>query len=178
MTFIELDSPRWADLSDAYGPATGVPDLLKKLRTARPSKRYDSEPWFSLWSGLCHQDTVYTASFGAVAHLVQIALEAEPRSQIEIFSLVACIELGRVRDTAAAMPPDLEKPYHEALIVAGGAILALLTSHTMGEADYRTLLAASAAVHGYHALGDAMLAMDLEVECPHCGSTFLPEYGA
>ena len=177
MSFVELDSPRWAEFSDAYGSAIGVPALLKKLRTARPSKRHDSEPWFSLWSGLCHQDTVYTASYAALPHLVEIALNAEPRSRLEILFLVACIELGRARDTAPAMPADLEAPYVEALVGAGRAISALLASDAMGEADYRTLLAASAAVHGYHALGDAMLAMDLEVECPHCGSTFLPEYG-
>lgn len=74
---LSLDDPRWRELRHAYGNAADVPDLLRALALSTgPKEGYRDEPWFSLWSSLCHQGDVYTASYIAVPHIVQIASEA------------------------------------------------------------------------------------------------------
>jgi len=85
---LDLMSPRWKELSHAYGPARDIPDLLKQLKTAPPKKDYRSEPWFSRWSALCHQGDVYTASYAAVPHIVAVGSK-KPLSQRPDFLLLA-----------------------------------------------------------------------------------------
>lgn len=70
---LELDSPRWKKLKHAYGKASDIPALLERLKTAPPPADWQSEPWFSLWSALCHQHDVYTASYAALPHIAAIA---------------------------------------------------------------------------------------------------------
>jgi len=66
---LDLDDPRWSDLTHAYGKASDIPDLLRQLDKL-PLATGDAEPWFSLWSALAHQGDVYPASFAAVPHVV------------------------------------------------------------------------------------------------------------
>src|SRR4051812_40379348 len=65
---LALDSPRWGELTHAYGEASDIPALLRRLKTAPPPTDYRSEPWFTLWSALCHQNDVYIASYAAIPH--------------------------------------------------------------------------------------------------------------
>lgn len=51
----------WSQLSHAYGTAEDIPGLLDRLE---PDPR--SPVWNDLWSSLCHQGTVYTASYAAL----------------------------------------------------------------------------------------------------------------
>ena len=72
---LALDDPRWGELEHAYGSAADVPGLLRELAASpAPTGSYSGEPWFSLWSRLCHQDEVYAASYATVPHVVEIAL--------------------------------------------------------------------------------------------------------
>ena len=58
----------WHTLHDAYGPADAVPTLLSRLRPE------GTDPaWKELWSRLCHQGTVYPASFAALPLLESLA---------------------------------------------------------------------------------------------------------
>jgi hypothetical protein len=57
---LSLDSPRWADLTHAYGVASDIPELLRQLHSL-PDSSGESEPWFNLWSALAHQGDVYPA---------------------------------------------------------------------------------------------------------------------
>ncbi len=71
---LSLEDARWADLRHAYGSAGDIPSLLRTLSDdCSPSRSSNAEPWFSLWSSLCHQGNVYTASYAAVPHLVGLA---------------------------------------------------------------------------------------------------------
>jgi hypothetical protein len=47
---------KWRSLRDAYGTAGPVEALLERSDTD------DRAVWDELWSRLCHQGTVYTAS--------------------------------------------------------------------------------------------------------------------
>lgn len=107
-------------LQHAYGPAGDIPALLERARTAPAPDTYRDEPWFSLWSSLCHQGDVYTASYAAVPELVAIAgaRAAEARVAWECLLLAGSIELERALPEGApppAIPPDLAPEYASAL---------------------------------------------------------------
>lgn len=86
---IELGDPRWEKLSHAYGSAADIPELLRQLAGATgPKIRYDSEPWFTLWSSLCHQGDVYDASYAALPHLTVVYVRRAVGRKISGFSYV------------------------------------------------------------------------------------------
>jgi len=56
---IKIEDQQWMTLTDAYGNADEIPALLKKLfNDPSPKPTPKDEPWFSLWSRLCHQGGV------------------------------------------------------------------------------------------------------------------------
>jgi hypothetical protein len=110
---IPLDSPRWPELQHAYGSAADIPALLRDLETF-PSCGGNSEPWFTLWSTLCHQGSIYSASFAAVPHIVRILASDPMRGDFSFFQLPACIEFLRA-ENEIPVPMDLQQPYHDAV---------------------------------------------------------------
>lgn len=123
-----MSDTRWDALEHAYGPASNIPGLLDLARRAPASRTYTDEPWFSLWSALCHQSDVYTASYAAVPELVDIA-DARSRDRDAVrdcLLLASVIELERSQpefeQRPPAMPPELGPAYESA--VAKGERLA------------------------------------------------------
>ena len=107
-------------LQHAYGPAGDIPALLERARDAPAPETYRDEPWFSLWSSLCHQGDVYTASYAALPELIEIAAAraAETRIAWECLLLAGTIELERALPEGAAppaIPPELAREYAAAL---------------------------------------------------------------
>jgi len=75
---IDLESPDWGELRDAFGPATQIPRLLRGLRlNPRPTRCPADEPWCSLWSALYHNRSIDSASYAAVPHIVSIGIDAD-----------------------------------------------------------------------------------------------------
>ena len=70
---LELDDPRWSELSHAYGGASDIPALLRQLAKSPRQQGTKEEPWFTLWSSLCHQGDAYSASYAAIPHIVEMA---------------------------------------------------------------------------------------------------------
>jgi hypothetical protein len=91
---LELSSPRWGELRDAYGSAAKIPELLRQL-SALPSDKGNSEPWFSLWSALAHQGDVYSASFAAVPHVIEAIASSPERVTDVYFHFPAWVEICR-----------------------------------------------------------------------------------
>ena len=58
----------WKELEHAHGSAWDVPGLFSKL--AAGSSEVD---WGELWSRICHQSTIYTASYPAFPLLLDLA---------------------------------------------------------------------------------------------------------
>jgi hypothetical protein len=113
---VPLDSPDWSRLTHAYGAASDIPALLHQIAAdPRPNTRPGGEPWFSLWSALCHQGDVYGASYAAQPHLVQIALAAAGPIDSSFFHLPACIEVSRARGRGPEIAPELRHAYFAAL---------------------------------------------------------------
>jgi hypothetical protein len=111
---LAFESSRWAELHTAYGAAADVPDMLRDLESLPASDGYEDEPWFSIWSALAHQGTVYSASFAAVPHVVRVLATAPDRADHQYFGFPAWVEVCRQR-TGRAIPEDLREPYFDAL---------------------------------------------------------------
>ena len=157
---LPLDSPRWRELNHAYGKATDIPALLRRLDSLPPSDP-DDEPWFSLWSALAHQGDVYPASFAAVPHVVHALAVAPDRAGAVYLQFPAWVEICRKRQNVA-VPPDLRDAYAAALsalprLVAAAAVRA------WDDEFLACALAALAAVKGPCDVAEAVLEMTPEV---------------
>lgn len=64
----------WSQLTHAYGPADDIPGLFARLNGGKE----DEKVWHDLWSALCHQGTVYEASYAALPALADIASGRAP----------------------------------------------------------------------------------------------------
>jgi len=129
----------WGKLQHAYGDAADIPSLLFKARSATAGGSDRDEPWFSLWSALCHQGDVYTASYAAVPELVAIAHSrmADHAAARECVLLAGIIELERATPQGhppPSIPAELEDRYLAAL--DDGAKLALSLKSRESNADY------------------------------------------
>jgi hypothetical protein len=76
----------WTGLGHAYGAAWDVPALLNSL-TPDPA----DEVWGELWSRICHQGSVYSASFAALPALADAAARWQPRQRAQPLALAGCI---------------------------------------------------------------------------------------
>ena len=101
---IELKSPRWSKLRQAYGAATDVPDLLQRLADG------DREAIWELYATICHQGTVYSASYAAVPHLAKIASATRrPRPRAEILTLLTAEQIEKVKQFRADMQKRMDQ---------------------------------------------------------------------
>ncbi len=156
---LPLDSQRWCELRHAYGSAADVPQLLQQLRSLPPNDQSESEPYFSLWSALCHQGDVYTASYAALPHIVDAIRGAPEHAPWTLFLMVACIEIARTSNRGPTIPDDLADAYHSAL----GEVPVLVGRSAEGKWDHwycGAALAATAAAKGFPALAEALLELD------------------
>ena len=94
-----LDDQAWADLETAYGDASEIPSLLRQLGEGDFANAIAE-----LWSGLCHQGDVYSASLAAFPHLVRIAAARTDEHWIEVIHLASAIEMGRQQQALTADP--------------------------------------------------------------------------
>ena len=142
-SLLPLDSPEWQTLQHAYGPAADLPALLKQLSSFPPEDEPRAEPWFRLWSCLCHQGDVFSASFAAVPHIVNAAASAPERTSPSYMQLPVEIELARLNHRME-VPARLADAYwgalHHLRAVAGSILMRELP------AELRTVALAAAAL--------------------------------
>lgn len=153
----------WATLRHAYGAAADIPALLKAAETAPAPNRYDQEPWFSLWSALCHQGDVYSASYAALPELVRIGSWRDSSARAACLLLAGCIELGRHEDRATPVPAWLIEAYEEAVGVGAEVARASLDGLRDPD-DRRAVEIALAAFTGQVAMARRLLGEDEEAE--------------
>ncbi|OKJ69627.1 hypothetical protein [Streptomyces sp. CB02261] len=79
----------WPRLSHAYGSAEDIPALLARIAS-------ESEPglWNDLWSALCHQGSVYSASFAALPWLAGMADDEDRGQAVNALNLAGAIMAG------------------------------------------------------------------------------------
>jgi len=112
---IDLTSQKWSKLTHAYGQASKIPELLKKLEDYPKKNNWKSEPYFSLWSALCHQGDVYSASYAAVPHILSLALLSPSQISYDYLLLPTSIEIARVSGRGPDLPPEYEPIYLSSL---------------------------------------------------------------
>lgn len=76
----------WSALRHADGSAAGVPQLLDAM-TPDPK----ADVWGELWGLLCHQGTVYSASFAALPSLLATTERWKPRDRAQVIALASSI---------------------------------------------------------------------------------------
>jgi hypothetical protein len=160
-SLLDLDSPRWSELTHAYGDAADIPELLRQLEGV-PTSTYDSEPWFSLWSALAHQGDVYSASFAAVPHVVRVIASAPARADSSYFHFPAWVEVCRAR-AGMPIPSDLVHAYREALAQLPALVAASAEQREWDDDLVLCALAAVGASKGAVDVAEAVLEFTPEV---------------
>lgn len=157
MAMLNLEDPRWTELNHAYGPASDIPALLRRLELL-PSSNGTDEPWFSLWSSLAHQGDVYSASFAAVPHVVRALSINPPKAHWAFFQFPAWVEICRQRNSVQ-VPDDLAPDYFAALDSLP-SLVAAAAARKWDAAYLSCALSAIAAAKGFGAVAEAVMELD------------------
>ena len=112
----------WKALYHAYGEASGIPALIDELR-ANPSDTV----WQDLWGSLCHQGTVYSASYASLQPLCELAKSMLASDRLSPLMLIGAIVASddlfgvdrRPVDDIQALIPDLQALADESMKVSG-----------------------------------------------------------
>jgi hypothetical protein len=168
---LDLDSARWAELTQAYGTAEDVPRLLEALACiGREDAR--AEVWFALWRTLHRPGEAFTASYAAAPHLLAIAGGLGLRERAEAAHLLTRIEASRRAPASASMPNDLVAAY-------AGAVdsLPAFVAESAGEpwpTDVAQIFAAALLAGKRHPeLARGMLELGRALTCPTCGTEYM-----
>jgi hypothetical protein len=168
---LSLDSPRWAELAQAYGSAEDVPRLLEALACIG-SEDARAEVWFALWRTLHHPGEAYTASYAAVPHLLAIGGALGLRERAEAVHLVSRIEASRRAPASHPMPDDLVTAY-AAAVDSLPAFVAAAAAEPW-PADTAQIFAAALLIGKRHPdLGRGVLELGKALTCPTCGSDYV-----
>ena len=97
----------WITLKHAYGSAEEIPLLLDQL-----SANAEDDVWNELWSCLCHQGTVYSASFAALPALTEYAESCCPWDRVPALLLAGAILAS---DDVQGSRDDLVRPHKKVL---------------------------------------------------------------
>jgi hypothetical protein len=160
---IPLDSEFWNQLKHAYGPASDIPGLLRHLsQNTGPMSGYKDEPWYSLWSSLCHQGDVYNASYAAVPHIVQIGIKASGALDSGFFLLPACVEIARNSKRGPEVLSELSGAYFNALRGLHECAFRH-ASDDWNEGMARSVTAALSAAKGQFRLAEALRNLDGDI---------------
>lgn len=155
----------WHALRDAYGPADAVPTLLDRV-TPDPA----DPAWEELWSRLCHQGTVYPASFAALPRLESLARAWSPHVRDLILHLAGAIACSTDR-----VGVDGDTLGHLSLTIQRLHSLGLesLPAVHRSAPGFVYLLQALLGLEGdafWGARLDGLVDGELMGQCPHCAS--------
>ena len=157
---LSLEDERWGELQQAYGSAANVPELLRQLRSSPgPTGSYQEEPWYSLWSSLCHQGDVYTASYAAVPHIVKIGCETRSPIAFSFLQLPSAIEVARRNGRGPELPVELSQEYHRAL-TSLAEVVCLHRNEPWDQPMLLSAMAAQAVAKGHIEVAEAILNLD------------------
>lgn len=163
---LPLDPAFWSSLTHAHGRADDVPSMLRTLETARSGVDRDLA-WEQLWSSLCHQGMIYSASYAAVPFVVDLARERPPSEQLLFWIFVATIA---AEGEASDIPRALHGAYQAALVRARATVEASDWSRL--DADERPwLVSALANLQGERAVARAVEGLidgEIALACPAC----------
>lgn len=88
----------WSQLSHAYGSAEDIPALLDRI-----ASEPNAERWSNLWSALCHQGSVYSASFAALPWLADVAGSDDREQAVSALNLAGVESTGTSQSMSSAV---------------------------------------------------------------------------
>jgi hypothetical protein len=168
---LSLDSPRWAELTQAYGTAEDVPRLLEALACiGREDAR--AEVWFALWRTLHRPGEAFSASYAAAPHLLAIGGALGLRERAEAAHLLTRIEASRRARGSASMPEDLLAAYARAVDSLPAFVVASAGEPWPVEVA-QVFAAAMLAGKRQPELARGVLELGRTLTCPTCGTDYV-----
>ena len=153
-------------LHDAYGNAGKIPDLLNQA-ALYPICNWDEEPYFSLWSSLCHQGDIYSASIVAVPRLIEIASHAPAERIQDAYHLATSIIIAHALDEDKKLAAYAQGEFTSAVKKLQEIGIRLLGS-TSDTSWKRVALAGISASAGEFRLANFILNSEDDLICPSC----------
>ena len=166
----------WRTLEHAYGNAADIPGLLNQL-----SPEPEASVWEELWSRICHQGTVYSASFAALPALADAAERWKPKERAMVIALASSIL--RSEDVHGGCRDDFLRSFEWVLPRFQHCCSESLAEPGLSKNDFIYLLQAARALEGDRFWGqelDHLTSGEFPGECPHCGVDLylvIGEYG-
>jgi hypothetical protein len=186
---LSLTDTRWEQLHHAFGPAHDVPGILQQLQEGNTQDKDDL-----FYGMLCHQYTVYDATFAAMPAVFRLLEEQEDvPTIIDILNFCAVVYAFDYEDHPASSPSPLwyeplrknrqldlgtllniQAAYKNTAEEIEQYCLYLLSKQVLEhERDKQEVLIALAAVTGSKAIARALLIYNEDEYvciCPHCNS--------
>jgi hypothetical protein len=133
-----LEEVDWSAVSDAYGPATDIPALLRAAVSGNPDHREFA--YELLHQTIWHQGNVYSATATAIPFLYNL-LEADgPHDKEAIAGLIAAIADGQPSFLHCETDPQAEAQWRAILAKSGRSLDAeIAEGHKVAEAIRRQL---------------------------------------
>jgi hypothetical protein len=159
----------WRALHDAYGSAELVGGLLERAHTG------ERAVWEELWSRLCHQGTVYSASYAALPRLAELARSRDPAGFIEPLSLATRIITSPDGPEPEA---DIRARYAETIVVLRN-VAERLVPLAGDDTDFVHRVQALLATEGngpWASRLEALADQELELACGNCGEQLLVSF--
>ena len=99
-----IDDLKWASMHHAYGPADGVPAMLRGLLDADEEVRADAEE--GLWGAVHHQGDVYDSTLATIPFLLEIASQLGPsqRTALDLLASYGGVDATSLLEHGEAVP--------------------------------------------------------------------------
>jgi hypothetical protein len=134
-----------------------------------------------LWSRLCHQGTVYSASFAALPVLIDVAEQWKPKERSQLIALAASILASK--DVSGGCRDDFLRPVEWVVPRFHRFCRESLAESGLSKHDFIYLLQAARSFEGDQCWGqelDHLASGEFPGQCPHCGVELylvIGEYG-
>ncbi len=154
----------WSALRHADGNAADVPQLLSEM-----TPDTQANVWGELWGLLCHQGTVYSASFAALPSLLAAAERWKPRDRAQVIALAASILASD--DVYDGRRDDFVRPVEWVRQRFQEACREALAETGLPRHDFIYLLQSSRSFDGDQFWGqelDHLASGEFPGLCPHC----------
>lgn len=162
----------WSQLSHAYGSADDIPVLLDRI-ASEPS----DERWSELWSALCHQGSVYSASFAALPWLAGVAGGDDREQAVRAVHLAGAIMAGADQPHGADDVRVRHAAEVEVLLSAANQYLRTASDTTEYVYLLECVLAFEGVVGWSEHLAWGLVSEEYEVSCPGCQASLFIAVG-
>ena len=102
-----LEKVDWVSLSHAYGPATDVPEMLRRIASSTPEDLYDAME--DLAGAILHQSSIYPATPYVAQFLIEILLEGHEHTRLAMLDMLTWI----AGYASVRLEPAIPEPKYE-----------------------------------------------------------------